>query len=113
MKPFGVPQDSLTWQHMQKYKPRAEFHEKLSIVKPTSYGGFCLVAAETIPAGTAVERFEGPLVEYEDCNDYDRRYVLLHLAEDKQWKFLLPLSNARYANHSCDPNCKTTYTQRK
>jgi hypothetical protein len=54
--------------------------------------------------GTVVEQFVGPLVEYEQITDYDRRYVLAVQREGK-WRWLLPLSNARYADHSCQPSC--------
>ncbi|TPX41342.1 hypothetical protein SeLEV6574_g06144 [Synchytrium endobioticum] len=37
--------------------------------------------------------------------DVDKAYVLNYRPmECSEWKWLLPQSNARYANHSCDPN---------
>ncbi|KNC97295.1 uncharacterized protein SPPG_07225 [Spizellomyces punctatus DAOM BR117] len=66
--------------------------------------GKALCADRDLPAGTVVEKFEGKVVEYEDLSDYDKTYVLNFQPKGStEWKWLLPLSNARYANHSCDP----------
>ena len=56
--------------------------------------------------GTKVAVFEGPDVTYEECPLYDKLYVLQYLnPASNQWDWLLPLSDARYLNHSCEPNC--------
>ncbi|KAJ3044530.1 hypothetical protein HDV00_001957 [Rhizophlyctis rosea] len=53
-----------------------------------------------------------PVVEYNDLSDYDKTYVLNFQPKGTdEWKWLLPTSNARYANHSCDPNSYISPTQ--
>ncbi|KAI3633163.1 hypothetical protein MIR68_008701 [Amoeboaphelidium protococcarum] len=102
-----------------------------STVEPTSYGGLKLVSTEDVPALTRMQRFAGPLVAYTDprLTDYDRRYVLNiydppkyesvygqttergqkryaeHPLDAEGWLWLLPITNARYCNHACVPNC--------
>ncbi|KAJ3056942.1 hypothetical protein HK097_002320 [Rhizophlyctis rosea] len=67
--------------------------------------GSGLFASRDLEAGTPVQKFEGPIVEYNDLSDYDKTYVLNFQPKgSEEWKWLLPTSNARYANHSCDPN---------
>ncbi|KAI9101241.1 hypothetical protein DFS34DRAFT_463244 [Phlyctochytrium arcticum] len=67
--------------------------------------GQALVAARDLEAGTVVEKFEGRICEYDSLSDYDKTYVLNFRPEGSdEWKWLLPQSNARFANHSCDPN---------
>lgn len=75
-------------------------------VRQLSYGK-CLVAMKDLPAGSIVEKFEGPDVSFDECTDYDKRYVLLYqkIAKCSEWHYMLPLSPARYANHACEPNC--------
>ncbi|KAI8813443.1 hypothetical protein BJ742DRAFT_790414 [Cladochytrium replicatum] len=75
-----------------------------SHVEPVSFGK-ALVASQDLEAETIVEKFEGPDVEYDKCSDYDKIYVLNYQPPGTvEWRWLLPTSNARYANHSCDPN---------
>ncbi|KAJ3079601.1 hypothetical protein HK102_003671, partial [Quaeritorhiza haematococci] len=74
--------------------------------------GKALVAAQDLQPGTMCEKFDGPDVEYDRCSDYDKTYVLYYQPKgSKDWKWRLPVSNARYANHSCDPNSYITDNQ--
>lgn len=72
-----------------------------SQVAPTHYGR-CLVATTNLKAGIAVARFEGPLVNsFAAVPESEVCYAIL-IAEN-EW--LIPESNARFLNHSCNPNC--------
>eukprot|EP00842_Homolaphlyctis_polyrhiza_P006384 jgi/Hompol1/6747/HPOL_001191-RA len=67
--------------------------------------GRALVAAKNLKAGTIVEQFQGPEVDYQQLSDFDKRYALNYLPSgSSEWRWMLPLSNARFANHSCNPN---------
>lgn len=66
-----------------------------------SYGK-CLVATKDLPQGVVVERFAGPIVSYEDVPPAEISYACL--IDNDKW--LIPQTNARYMNHSCDPNCR-------
>lgn len=72
-----------------------------SILGANTYGK-ALFAARDLPAGTAVERFTGPVVPYSAVPDEEIRYALL--VRDDEW--MICPGNARYVNHSCEPNCK-------
>ncbi|KXS21316.1 SET domain-containing protein [Gonapodya prolifera JEL478] len=75
-----------------------------SYVESVSFGK-ALCAADHIPAGTVVEKFVGPIVQYDELSPVDKTYVLNFWDQTSQtWSWLLPLSNARYCNHSCSPN---------
>ncbi len=63
--------------------------------------GKCLVARDNLPAGTIVQQFTGPIVDWEDVPESEICHALL--VEDGCW--LIPTSAARYISHSCDPNC--------
>ncbi|TPX50803.1 hypothetical protein SeMB42_g02126 [Synchytrium endobioticum] len=96
--------------------PIAEQHELSASPYPTrvekvSYG-HALVASRNLEAGTIVEKFVGPDVMYETLSDVDKTYVLNYQPMGcSEWKWLLPQSNARYTNHSCDPNSIITNDQ--
>ncbi len=66
--------------------------------------GLCLVATEDLEAESVVEKFAGPAVKYAEVPAEEVRYVLL--VENDDW--LIPRTNARDLNHSCDPNCYIT-----
>ena len=68
----------------------------------TNQCGQALVAERDLPVGTAVARFAGPLVPASAVPESEACYALW-LSED-EW--LIPTSTARYANHSCAPNCR-------
>ena len=61
-----------------------------------------LVATADLPAGTAVARFEGPVVPWGEVPAAEICYALL--LQGDVW--MIPASSARYMNHSCAPNCR-------
>lgn len=63
--------------------------------------GECVVATQDLGPGVVVERFEGPIVTWEDVPESEVAYVISF--EPHRW--LIPEPAARYLNHSCDPNC--------
>lgn len=63
--------------------------------------GKCVVASEDIPAGKVVERFDGPVMKYEDVPDEEACYA----ACQSDGLCMIPMTSARYLNHSCNPNC--------
>jgi len=65
---------------------------------PTGRG---LIAAETIEEGKVVEHLEGRVVAYKKIPERDVRNAFE--IDDDRW--MVPESDARYINHSCDPNC--------
>ena len=60
-----------------------------------------LIAAETIEEGTVVERLEGRIVPYSKIPEADIRNAF----EVDLDRWIVPQSDARHINHSCDPNC--------
>jgi len=77
------------------------FTQYPSKVEKCIYGN-CLIAAKEIPKGTVVEHFKGPIVPRTMIPHEEICYALL--IENDRW--ILPTTNARYLNHSCNPNCK-------
>jgi SET domain-containing protein len=71
-----------------------------SVVTPLFYG-YGLFASDPISTGQVVEKFTGPIVSYDQLQDEEIRYALL--LQNDEW--LVCSGNARYINHSCDPNC--------
>jgi hypothetical protein len=67
---------------------------------PTAFG-LGLYAVADLPSGTAVERFEGPVVCYHEVPESERLFAIL-IGEDR---WLIPCGAARHINHSCAPNC--------
>ena len=63
--------------------------------------GKSLVATQDVPPGTAVARFEGPLVLWPQVPEAEVRHALL--IDDCHW--MIPRTDARYVNHACTPNC--------
>lgn len=74
-----------------------------SKVIENSYGK-ALVATEDLPIGTVVEIFDGTIVKYEEVPEKEICYAI-HVGECDEDKWMIYKTNARYANHSCDPNC--------
>ncbi|KAJ3321826.1 hypothetical protein HDV06_003828 [Boothiomyces sp. JEL0866] len=73
--------------------------------------GYGLFASEDLPPNTVVEKFEGEIFEdYNKVSQDQRAYVLL-CKKNEKWVWLLTFSNARYANHSCRPNCTLNENQ--
>src|SRR5262245_45855699 len=60
-----------------------------------------LIAAETLDEGTVVERLEGHAVPYSKIPDAEIENAFE--IDDDRW--MVPQSEARHINHSCDPNC--------
>lgn len=63
--------------------------------------GKCVIATQDIAVGTIVQKFDGPIVKYEDVPIEERCYV----GCQADGLCTIPLTCARYINHSCDPNC--------
>jgi hypothetical protein len=72
-----------------------------SAIAPTSFG-LGLMASRDLEAGTAVARYEGPIMRFEEVPEDGIIYAIL-IENDDLW--LVPESDARYVNHSCAPNC--------
>jgi hypothetical protein len=77
------------------------FTQYPSKVEKNFYGN-CLIAAKDISKGTIVEHFEGPIVSRRKIPREEICYALL--IDNDRW--ILPKTNARFLNHSCNPNCK-------
>ena len=60
-----------------------------------------LVATETVGEGKVVERLEGRVVPHSRIPEGEIRNAFE--IDDDRW--IVPQSDARYLNHSCDPNC--------
>lgn len=80
-----------------------------TIVKENSYGK-CLVTTRDLSKGISVVKFDGEVIKYKfdkenpipaEISDEDICYFLI---VDKETA-IIPRTNARYVNHSCDPNC--------
>jgi hypothetical protein len=67
----------------------------------TCTNGKCLIATRDVPAKTKIQKFEGPIVTWDQVPTSEICHALL--IHDQHW--LIPTTNARYINHSCDPNC--------
>ncbi|MEX2683014.1 MAG: SET domain-containing protein-lysine N-methyltransferase [Candidatus Sigynarchaeota archaeon] len=70
-----------------------------SEVRRCSYG-MCLVATMDLPAGTVVEKFEGPIVLNADVPESAVRHTIIW----DDTSVIIPETPAKFANHSCDPN---------
>ncbi|KAF9379984.1 Histone-Lysine N-Methyltransferase ash1l [Podila verticillata] len=71
-----------------------------------------LQATQDCPVGTVLEKFEGPVLEYSELGSSDIPYVLNFYDEgQRQWKWMLGLTPAIYANHSCEPNARINLQQ--
>jgi hypothetical protein len=97
--PYEVLLDLMIISSFPKYNENPPCHP--SRVVKNDYGK-CLVAVRDLGRGEIVERYEGPVVpSYADVPLEEIRHALI--TEDNQ--YIIVLSNARYINHSCDPNC--------
>jgi SET domain-containing protein len=63
--------------------------------------GLGLIAEETLEEDAIVEKLEGRIVPYAKIPENEIRNAFE--VGDDRW--IVPESNARYLNHSCDPNC--------
>lgn len=66
--------------------------------------GKCLVATSKIAKGEEIARFDGEVFEAKNCNDLPKDYAD-HVVQFDETKYVESAGVARYANHSCDPNC--------
>ena len=81
----------------------------MKTMKSTSYPSYVdrtpigtgLIAAETLEEATIVERLEGRVVPYSKIPESELRSAFE--VDDDRW--IVPQSDARHINHSCDPNC--------
>ncbi|KAJ3226715.1 hypothetical protein HK099_004325 [Clydaea vesicula] len=79
-------------------------HDYPTEVVSVSYGK-ALIAKKDVLPGTVLEKFIGPDVDYEKLSDFDKCYALNYFSDIKNdWVWLLAENNARFANHSCNPN---------
>ena len=69
--------------------------------------GLGLVATEDLDAESVVEVFDGPIARYEEIPEPEIRYALLFSGDE----WVIPQTNARYINHSCDANCYVSDTR--
>lgn len=69
-------------------------------VSTNSYGK-CLVASRDIEPGSVVARFEGPIVTYDQV-PLDE---IIYVAYSGNGCWVIPKTDARFINHSCNPNC--------
>ena len=63
--------------------------------------GLGLIAEETLEEDAIVEKLEGRVVPYAKIQESELRSAFE--VGDDRW--VVPQSNARHLNHSCDPNC--------
>src|SRR5271157_3472030 len=71
-----------------------------SMVKDCLYGK-CLVSTKDLPIGTIIQKYKGKIVTRDKIPDDQITYALLFDASN----WVIVETPARYANHSCDPNC--------
>jgi hypothetical protein len=98
--PRDAPPESLTYRLLSENIKEAPTKRPYPSQSATlAWGGVGLMATEQLAPGTLVELFEGPEdVKYDGLCDYDKRYVLIyHHAASDTWRYLLPLSPARFS----------------
>ena len=66
-----------------------------------------LIATANLGPETVVEKFEGSTAKYAQIPEDEIRYALLIRGDD----WVIPQTNARYINHSCDANCYVSDTR--
>jgi hypothetical protein len=92
---------NLTTSEYQLFIPCNEKDETYPAkVYECSYGK-CLKAKESLVSGIIVQKFKGPIISWKQITEDNIRYVLW--VDDGKW--MIPLSDAKYINHSCDPIC--------
>jgi hypothetical protein len=65
-----------------------------------SYGN-CLVATSFLPKGVVIQKLEGPITSWNLVSEQEICYAIL--IGYNNWMIIQ--TDARYINHSCDPNC--------
>ena len=83
-------------------------------VRPSTIAGHGVFATEPIAKGTRIIEYTGEVIESDEA---DRRYDDLAMDEHRTFLFALDDgrcidaavggNDARFINHSCDPNCET------
>jgi hypothetical protein len=71
-----------------------------STVVHCAYGN-CLKARKKLLKGTIVQKFKGKILSWEKIPEDEICYVLQ--INNNRW--MIPKSDAKYINHSCNPNC--------
>lgn len=61
-----------------------------------------LFATRDMPPNTKIQRFVGPVMHYDQVPREEKSHANLY---SNGMQFLVPTSDARMMNHSCDPNC--------
>ncbi len=74
--------------------------ENLTRVQKCSYGK-CVVANTKLDSDTIVQKYKGNIVIWEQVPINEICYAIL--IDNRNWMIIE--SDARYINHSCDPNC--------
>jgi len=74
--------------------------ENLTRVQNCSYGK-CMVANTKLDIGTIVQKYNGSIVGWDQVPMNEICHAIL--VDDRNWMIIE--SDARYINHSCDPNC--------
>jgi SET domain-containing protein len=70
---------------------------------PTGQG---LIATANLGCETVVEKFDGPAAKYKQIPEDEIQYALRVRGDD----WMIPQTNARYINHSCEANCYVSDT---
>lgn len=76
-----------------------------SEVKDIKYGK-CLIATKDLKPNVIVEKFEGLIVKYKEIPENEIIYGIDISTNYNEDKWMITKSNAKFTNHSCDPNCK-------
>ncbi|MEO8361456.1 MAG: SET domain-containing protein-lysine N-methyltransferase [Vicinamibacteria bacterium] len=79
-------------------KSLAPWPSRVQLLADQSRGVF---SSADLAVGTLVGRFEGPVVPWREVPEREVRYVIQ--VKDDGW--LIPMSSARFINHSCAPKC--------
>lgn len=66
--------------------------------------GKCLIAAEGMLRGEVIAKFDGEIFKAEKCTDLPTD-IADHAIQIDEHHWQESSGNARYINHSCDPNC--------
>ncbi len=66
--------------------------------------GKCLLALDNIAKDKEIARFDGPIYKAEKCTDLPKD-VADHAIQISEHEWQESSGNARFINHSCDPNC--------
>jgi len=93
----------LTSQNSSVFAPPQSKVDFPSCLTELSFGKG-LQATRDLDAGEIAEQFIGPIFRFAELKEEDIPFVMW--AGPDRW--LLPVGNTRFINHSCDPNCGLT-----